>query len=122
MANKNVPKNAWTSTDQPAPGNRRGKAPRTKLRDACKRVKGWSEDDVWDHLVTEGFEKKDKTVSQALVRIWCQETKTTLPAATFQYDADAPFVEKCNVIPDLSGLPPVRRTFLAYDLSIGGSA
>lgn len=96
--NKNPPANAWSSSNQPTPGNRRGKEVRTKALNALKRVKNWSEDELYDHIVKEAFVNNDKDMAAYVCKLVIPPTKPTFPNYTFQYDAKLPYHEKCEVI------------------------
>lgn len=109
MSNKNIPTNAFTASNQPTPGNTRGKSPRTKALAALLRTMGWSEDDLYDHMATEAFQNNNKEMLEAFMKAAVPTSRTTLPNVSFQYDRDAPYHEKAEVVMDAMSkgeLPP----------------
>lgn len=98
MSNKNTPTNAFTATNQPTPGNTRGKSPKTKALAALQRVKSWSEDDLYDHIATEAFQNGNKEMLEQFLKAAVPTARTTLPNITFQYDRNAPYHEKAEVV------------------------
>lgn len=98
MSNKNKPTNAFTATNQPTPGNTRGKSPKTKALAALQRIQGWSEDDLYDHMATEAFKKNNKDMLKAFLDAAVPTARTTLPNIAFQYDRKAPYHEKAEVV------------------------
>ncbi|MEX3840279.1 hypothetical protein [Paraburkholderia sp. BR10882] len=109
MSNKNKPTNAFTATNQPTPGNTRGKSPKTKALAALQRIQGWSEDDLYDHIATEAFQNNNKDMLKAFLDAAVPTARTTLPSVAFQYDRNAPYHEKAEVVMDAMSkgeLPP----------------
>jgi hypothetical protein len=98
--NKNTPANAFTAANQPTPGNTRGKSPKTKALAALQRINGWSEDDLYDHIATEAFKKNNKDMLKAFLDAAVPTARTTLPPVQWQYDRNAPYHEKAEVVMD----------------------
>jgi hypothetical protein len=98
MSNKNTPTNAFTAANQPTPGNTRGKSPKTKALAALQRINGWSEDDLYDHIATEAFQNNNKEMLEQFLKTAVPTARTTLPNISFQYDRNAPYHEKAEVV------------------------
>ncbi|MEZ0602948.1 hypothetical protein ACAX43_12455 [Paraburkholderia sp. IW21] len=99
MSNKNIPTNAFGPGNQPANnGNTRGKSPKTKALAALQRTMGWSEDDLYDHIATEAFQNGNKEMLEAFMKAAVPTARTTLPNIAFQYDRDAAYHEKAEVV------------------------
>ncbi|WP_175658207.1 hypothetical protein [Burkholderia vietnamiensis] len=100
MSNNKTPTNAFTAQNQPQPGNTRGKSPKTKALAALQRVMNWSEDDLYDHIATEAFQNNNKEMLEAFMKAAVPTARTTLPNISFQYDRNAPYHEKAEVVMD----------------------
>ena len=98
MANKKRPANAFTSGNQPTPGNRRGKADRTKLLDAYEDETGKSETDLYREVIKKAFVDNDKEMYQFVISRIMREAKSTLPTHQFQYNANDPYHVKAETI------------------------
>jgi hypothetical protein len=99
MANTKAPTNAFSATNQPSNnGSTRGKSPKTKALAALQRIKGWSEDDLYDHIATEAFQNNNKDMLEQFLKTAVPTARTTLPNISFQYDRNAPYHEKAEVI------------------------
>ncbi|WP_179400678.1 hypothetical protein [Burkholderia guangdongensis] len=98
MSNTNKPSNAFTSANQPTPGNTRGKSPKTKALAALQRVQNWSEDQLYDYIVTEAFQNNNKEMLEQFLKAAVPTARTTLPNIAFQYDRSAPYHEKAEVV------------------------
>lgn len=98
MSNNNAPTNAFSPTNQPTPGNTRGKSPKTKALAALQRIMGWSEDDLFDHITTEAFQNSNKEMLDHFLKAAVPTARTTLPNIQFQYDRNAPYHEKAEVV------------------------
>jgi hypothetical protein len=98
MSNSKTPTNAFSPTNQPTPGNTRGKSPKTKSLAAVKRVMGWSEEELYDYMVEQALKNNDDEMLDRLMKAAIPTPRTTLPSVTFQYDRSLPYHEKCEVI------------------------
>ena len=113
MSNKNPPKNAWTSNNQPTPGNTRGKSSKTKAANALQRAKGWTEDDYWDWIVVEAIDNKNKDAADVLNSAMAPKARTKLPNVQFTLDRKAPFDQQIGDVIELvskSDLSPDEGT------------
>ncbi|MFM0554805.1 hypothetical protein P0D69_28115 [Paraburkholderia sediminicola] len=109
MSNNKTPTNAFSATNQPTPGNTRGKSPKTKALSALKRIMGWSEDDLYDYIATEAFQNDNKDMMETFIKSAVATARTTLPTVEFQYDRNAPYHEKAEVVMEAMSkgeLPP----------------
>jgi hypothetical protein len=99
MANTKAPTNAFSATNQPSNnGSTRGKSAKTKALAALQRIKGWSEDDLYDHIATEAFTNNNKEMLEAFMKAAVPTSRTTLPNIAFQYNRNAPYHEKAEVV------------------------
>ncbi|MBU9639587.1 MULTISPECIES: hypothetical protein [Burkholderia cepacia complex] len=98
MANINAPSNAFGPGNQPTPGNTRGKSSKTKILNALKKKMNWSEDDLYEHIVSEAFVNNNKDMIEIVIKTAVPIPKTTLQPVNFQYDRNAAYHEKCEVI------------------------
>lgn len=98
MANINAPSNAFGPGNQPTPGNTRGKSSKTKILNALKKKMNWSEDDLYEHIVSEAFVNNNKDMIEIVIKTAVPIPKTTLQLVNFQYDRNAAYHEKCEVI------------------------
>ncbi|HDR9161708.1 TPA: hypothetical protein QDB28_002073 [Burkholderia vietnamiensis] len=111
MSNKNKPTNPFSPTNQPTPGNTRGKSPKTKSLAALQRKMNMSEDDLYDYIVDKAFDKAnpDRDMMDLLLKTAGPVARTTLPSVHFQYDRKLPHHEKCEVVMEAMSkgeLPP----------------
>jgi hypothetical protein len=98
MVNINAPSNAFGPGNQPTPGNTRGKSSKTKILNALKKKMNWSEDDLYEHIVSEAFVNNNKDMIEIVIKTAVPIPKTTLQPVSFQYDRNAAYHEKCEVI------------------------
>jgi hypothetical protein len=98
MANSNAPSNAFGPGNQPTPGNTRGKSSKTKILNALKKKMNWSEDDLYEHIVSEAFVNNNKDMIEIVIKTAVPIPRTTLQPVHFQYDRNASYPDKCNVI------------------------
>jgi hypothetical protein len=98
MANTKAPSNAFGPGNQPTPGNTRGKSSKTKILNALKKKMNWSEDDLFEHIVNEAFVNNNKDMIEIVIKTAIPIPKTTLQPVNFQYDRNAPYHEKAEVV------------------------
>ncbi|RAA28759.1 hypothetical protein DN523_02705 [Burkholderia multivorans] len=58
----------------------------------------WSEDDLYEHIVSEAFVNNNKDMIEIVIKTAVPIPKTTLQPVNFQYDRNAAYHEKCEVI------------------------
>jgi len=98
MSNSKAPTNAFSPTNQPTPGNTRGKSSKTRSLAALKKVMGYNEDDLYEYIVTEAFQANNPDMMELFLKTAVPTTRSKLPNTTFQYDRKLPFHEKCELI------------------------
>ena len=91
-------KHEFSSDNQPAKRNGRGKSERTKILEAMKRG-NQSEESFYDHLVTRAFNAEDNFGAPELLRRLAPLSKSTLPLIEFEFDEDAtPKIQSSQVL------------------------